>query len=273
MSAVEIQKLFQGLWDPYYRQNPQVPEVYRLLTEREQTESLYNDHIALRTFQLPKVGLEVLANPFTRLGFVEKESFHLTDKHVFAKYYSHPSGKWPRVFISELLMDSLTQEAQQMIEQLVAQIPEELITSQRLCFSGRPWDISYLDYQILLAESEYASWMAAHGFQMNHATVSVNSIKTFKNLEALDAFLREHHFVLNGASQGKEIQQAIDGEGRVILKQSSTIASRVTVPFSDGSFEVPGCYYEFIERFHGYDSFDPGNASKIMESTNAKRAN
>lgn len=271
MSSAEIENLFQKLWEPYYRQNPQVPEIYRLIQEREKSETLYNDHIALRTYQHPRVGLDVLAQSFTALGFVERESFHLTDKHVFAKYYTHPSGQWPRVFISELLLDSVSGAARELIDDLVQQVPQELIDKKQLVYSGRPWSVSHQDYLRLLEESDYASWMAAHGFQMNHATLSVNALQTFETLEELNEFLKSHGFTLNGQDEGREIQAATDVEGRVILKQASVIAREVPVEFSDGTFDVPACYYEFLQRFHGYDSFDPGSASKIMESTNVRR--
>ena len=42
-----------------------------------------------------------------------------------------------------------------------------------------------------LAESEYAAWVAAFGFRVNHFTVDVGALSTFPDLEALDAFLVE----------------------------------------------------------------------------------
>lgn len=268
MKNEAIEELFSNLWQPYYRQNSQVPVIYRLVAEREAKETLYNDHIALRTFQHPRVGLDVLAQAFTALGFEVKDEFELPDKHVFAKYFRHPSDQWPRVFISELKLGFLSSEAQTLIDELVEQVPQELIDADKLCYSGRLWKVAHVDYERLRAESEYASWMVAHGFQMNHATLSVNALESFDRLEDLNDFLKQHGFVLNGADKDQEIQVARDTEGRVILKQSSTLASRVHVNFMDGTFEVPGCYYEFLQRFQGYDSFDPGNATKIMESTN-----
>lgn len=266
----EIARLFEDLWEPYARQNPQVPLIHRLIAERERGTELYNDHMALRTFGHPRVGLAVLAKSFVRLGFEERGQFHLKAKNVFAKYYTHSSGQWPRVFISELIWETLSPQVQKLIEALLQQIPQGQIDDRGLCYRGRPWSLTHVDYERLRKESEYAAWMAAHGFQMNHATLSVNKLKTFKNLEELVDFLRTSGFKMNGESEEKVIQVAKDAQGRVVLKQASTIASRIPVTFSDGTFEIPGCYYEFLQRFHDYDSFDPGNASKIMESTDTK---
>jgi hypothetical protein len=270
MAKGSIELLFENLWGPYYKQNPQVPAIRRLIVEREGSDELFNDHIALRTYQDPRVGLEILAKVFLSLGFEEKESFELTEKHVFAKYYKHPSDRWPRVFISELHLDDLNEGAQQIIKKLINQIPKNLISDSSLCYSGRPWTLTHEDYNRLLHESEYASWMAAHGFQMNHATLSINALNTFQNLEEMTTFLQKKGFELNGQKEGNVHQIAKDTQGRVILKQASTKASVVPVTFEDGTFEVPGCYYEFIERLNGYDSFDTSNATKIMESTDVR---
>jgi len=270
MSEEQIASIFKKLWDPYYAQNPQVPIIYRLLTEREGSSLLYNDHIALRTFQHPRVGVEVLAKTFMAIGFEERDTIELPEKHVTAKFYTHPSGEWPRVFISELILASLSAEARTLVEGLIEQVPQALLDKNSLCFSGRPWGISHEDYERLLKESEYAAWLSAHGYQMNHATVSVNRMKTFDSLEEVRDFLKGHNFELNGQADGHEIQSAKDAEGRVILKQSSTLASQVTTEFNDGSYVTPACYYEFLQRFYDYDGFDPGNAAKIMESTDAK---
>ena len=264
-----LQQLFQSLWSSYERENFQVPKIHRLIADREGTEVLANDHIALRTFQHKSVGLQVLARVFLDLGFVEKDTYRLRDKHVFAKYYTHPSGKWPRVFISELELGALSKSSRKIIDGLIAQIPKKLLNSPGLVSCGRVWQLSHKDYRELLHESEYASWMAAHGFRMNHATLSVNAMKTFSNLESLVAFLQEKGFVMNGAKEGQVIQTARDATDHILLEQASTIATRIRVSFIDGDHEVPGCYYEFIQRFHDYDGFDSGNATKIMESTRA----
>ncbi|MCP5467817.1 MAG: DUF1338 domain-containing protein [Deltaproteobacteria bacterium] len=270
MNKISLHDLFDQLWEFYATQNPQVPEIHNLLSRREDLANLVNDHIALRTFADPRINLEILAKNFTRLGFEEQASYELAEKNVFAKYYVHPSGQWPKVFISELQLDSLSQKAQALIQELIGQIPEKVLQSHALCAMGRPWDLNYSTYQKLQQESEYAAWMSAHGFQMNHATLSVNDMTSFANLEALVSFLEENGFEMNGQDSNQEIQKAFDPHGDYLLKQASTLAAKVNVKFLDGERIIPGCYYEFIERFQGYEGFDPGNASKIMESTNMR---
>ncbi len=270
MAAREIQELFDRLWEPYAQQNPQVPAIHELISAREKPEDFINDHIALRTFRHPRIGLAVLAKDFLQLGFEAKGEFHIPAKKVYARYYKHPSGNWPRVFISELCIEELSQAVQLKIHELISQISEGQFQTPQLSCAGKLWESSFDDFEMLRQESEYAAWMAAHGFQMNHATVSVNALKSFSSIEELNLFLGDNGYELNGADRNEALQIAHDDSGDVILKQSSTLAGQVSVKFSDGEQSAPGCYYEFIQRFKGYDSFDPGNASKIFESTDVK---
>ena len=47
-----------------------------------------NDHVALRTFGVPTVGLEAMARVFIDLGFQERESYSFEVKKLRARYYA-----------------------------------------------------------------------------------------------------------------------------------------------------------------------------------------
>ncbi len=69
------QTLFDKLWQDYIdRLCPSAHQVHALL---EEGQPLINDHIALRTFGLSKVGLKVLARPFLALGLSAKRGLYL----------------------------------------------------------------------------------------------------------------------------------------------------------------------------------------------------
>lgn len=80
-------------------------------------------------------------------------------------------------------------------------------------------------------------------FRTNHFTVLVNTLKSIPSLEALSDLLKDNGFALN--SGGGEIKGSAD----VFLKQSSTLASEISVQFTDGTYMIPGCYYEFARRY------------------------
>ena len=59
----------------------------------------------------------------------------------------------------------------------------------------------------------------------------------------------------------------------MLLEQSSTMADKVVVSFTDGDAEIPSCFYEFARRYpmeNGklYTGFVAASADKIFESTN-----
>ena len=50
------------------------------------------------------------------------------------------------------------------------------------------------------------------------------------------------------------------------------MAKKISVAFSDGIYDIPGCYYEFAFRYNGFDGFITSSANHIFESTNEKKA-
>lgn len=263
------QPLLARLWDDYASMNPQAGAIHRLLAARG--EVVANDHIALRTFDDPRVGLSVLARPFVALGYTPAGSYEFPDKKLVARHFEHAAPDMPRVFISELRTGLCSESLRHTIKSLVDQMPAGLVDRWDLPVAGRPWKVSYAAYESLRTESEYAAWMAAFGFRVNHFTVLVNALKKFRTLQELNAFLKKNGFELNSA--GGEIK----GNPAEYLEQSSTLASKVLVNFEDGPRSIPGCYYEFARRYplpgaEGklFSGFIAASANKIFESTDKR---
>ena len=257
-------ELLAHLWDDYVASTPQAQRIHQLLAARG--ERVRNDHVALRSYGVPALGIAALARPFEAAGWRPRESYRFGDKHLRARYWQHPDPQLPKVFISELIVEELAAPAQALIAALVAQVPAGLGERADLPWSGRPWRLTQATYQQLLAHSEYAAWVAAFGFRVNHFTVDVSALTSFAGLPELNAFLQDAGFALN-ASGG-----VIKGSAAEHLEQSSTLADAVDVTFDDGVARLPSCYYEFAlrhrlptgELFHG---FVPASANKIFEST------
>ncbi|MEO6774666.1 MAG: DUF1338 domain-containing protein [Kofleriaceae bacterium] len=259
-----VAALFEALWADYVRMTPQAERIHRLLGARG--EEVQNDHVALRTFGVPGIDLAALARPFEAVGYQPRDAYRFADKKLDARYWQHPDASLPKIFISELRVGELTPATQRRIAALVAQLPPGFGTRADLPWAGRPWQCTAGDYHALLAESEYAAWMAAFGFRVNHFTVSVNALTTFASLAELDAFLVAEGFVLNTAGG------TIKGTPADRLEQSSTRADTIAVDLAGEVVQLPSCYYEFAKRyplptgelFHG---FVPASADKIFEST------
>jgi hypothetical protein len=234
-----IQTLLTALWQDYVATTPQAERIHALLAARG--ERVDNDHVALRTYGIPGIGIDALARPFEALGWEPRDRYRFDDKKLVARYWQHPDPSLPKVFISELCVAELSAGAQEIIDRLVVQLPAGFGMRSDLPWAGRPWQVRKADYDALLAESEYAAWVAAFGFRVNHFTVAVSSLTTFSDLQSLDAFLVEHGFTLNEAGG------TIKGTPAVRLEQSSTRADTVAVEFR--SVRGSSCYYEFARRY------------------------
>ncbi|WOI52324.1 DUF1338 domain-containing protein [Parvularcula sp. LCG005] len=261
----ELDNLFDRLWRQYTTLNPEAARIHALFEERGET--VQNDHVAFRTFADDRVGIEVLAKPFLELGYKPADTYRFEEKKLFARYYAHEDPKYPKVFISELLLQELSSELQSTVRGLIDQVTDKDLENPELLTSGRLWNVDSATYERLHAESEYAGWMSAFGFCANHFTVYVNDLNSFDNIEDLAVFLMEHGFRMNQSGG------LIKGSPDVFLEQCSTMATHIEVPFTDGSQTIPSCYYEFAKRYTMpaggvYQGFVASSADKIFESTN-----
>jgi hypothetical protein len=260
-----MQNFLKSLWESYCKLNPAAKKIHNLFLACG--EEIVNDHIALRTFKHPKLGIESLAQHFRKYGYLEKGEYVFEDKKLYAKHFESPDLKSPKIFISELELDKMPREVEGIINTFINKIPEDVINEESFVYSGRHWDLSHSDYLSLYEKSEYAAWVSAHGFQVNHFTISLNHLHIFQTIESINKFIKENGFFLN--SSGGEIK----GSPGEYLEQSSTVAEKVPVIFKDGTFVIPGCFYEFAKRYplscgNLYTGFVTASADKIFESTN-----
>jgi hypothetical protein len=264
MTEKTLSTLLDKMWRDYVSINPLAQRIYDILDSRG--EKVVNDHIALRTFNHPRVNIDVLAKPFLELGYVFKGDYQFTEKKLYAKHFEHQDPAQPKIFISELKLEEFSTELRKMVDELVAQIPPGLEHSFDFTSAGRPWQVTTQLYYDLLKESDYAAWVAAFGYRPNHFTVFINDLKNFSDIRSLNEFLKQQGFKLN--TSGGEIK----GGPEVLLEQSSTLANSIEVTFDDGKMTIPACYYEFAKRYPKadgklYQGFVAASADKIFEST------
>jgi hypothetical protein len=266
---VTPEAVLDALWRDYVAMTPQAERIQHLLAERG--ERVQNDHVALRTYGLPGIGIDALARPFEALGWrLQPDRYRFDDKKLVARYLRHGDPALPKVFISELRVAELSPGANQIIDRLVRQLPPGFGARSDLPWAGRPWRVRRAEYESLLLESEYAAWVAAFGFRVNHFTVFVNALTTFPDLESLDAFLVDLGFTLNRSGG------VIKGTPAQCLEQSATMADSIAVDFDGETARVPSCYYEFARRYplpsgELFQGFVPASADKIFESTDVNR--
>lgn len=264
------QEIFDRLWCDYSHDIKAAHEIHQLFTSAG--EDVTNDHIALRTFDDPRVDLDVLAQPFIANGYQEMGQYEFKVKKLHAKHYEHKDNPdAPKVFISHLLLSEFSEWAQDFVTRLIDQIPQDILqNSEKLLFAKTPWlPIQYEHYQKLLTESQYAAWLYAYGYRANHFTINVNHLKKYNSIQKVNDFITSHGFELNVAGG------AIKGTPAELLEQSSIRAGSQPVEFTEGVFDIPSCYYEFAKRYldqqgHVYQGFIAASADKIFESTDTQ---
>lgn len=267
MTNNNLNNFFMKMWDDYCKINPHAKAVASVLEAAG--EPIVNDHIALRTFSLPEVNKDQLSTVFLNYGYQLAGDYKFEAKKLTAKHFEHSDESLPKVFISQIEIDQLPLNSQDIIKKAIATVEKFNFNNEETLFSGRLWQASYAEFESLQSVSEYAAWVFAHGYRPNHFTIDVNKLKNLNDIYKLNAFLKKNNFRLNNS--GGEVK----GTPNELLEQSSTMASEIKVKFSDGSYLIPGCYYEFAKRYPKsdgklYTGFIAASADKIFESTNQK---
>lgn len=266
---MDYQTIFKNLWDDYRTINPSVDKIHKLLEDKGET--IINDHVAFRTYDIPGINVDSLAVPFIDAGYIEKGTYTFEEKHLNAKHFEHKTDQLaPKVFISELRTQDFSPLVQETARWVASKVKRHNLTGLELLFAKRCWDpINYTSYEALRSESEYAAWMYVYGFRANHFTIYINHLNSISSIEQMNDFLKDSGFPMN--LSGGEIK----GSKEVFLKQSSILADEVLTEFDEGKYEIPCCYYEFAERFTDqsgnlFNGFIAKSADKIFESTDKK---
>ena len=264
---MELKILLERLWEIYSEQNPSAAGIHNLFTE--EGEIVENDHIAFRTFDDKRIGIEVLARPFLYLGYLPNGEYHFEEKKLHAVHFENTKAEnAPLVFISELKLKECSHFLQSTVLELIDKLSYDDLISEEIILKGNSWGKpSYEIYEHLRIESEYAAWLYVFGFRPNHFTVSVNSLKKYNSVQKVNELLKQKGYKLNNS--GGEIK----GTPEMLLEQSSILSDIVEVGFEEGIFSIPACYYEFAKRYPGkdgnlYKGFHEKSADKIFESTN-----
>ena len=295
-----LDAVLTGLMRRYSERVPDVQNIVRAMIDAQIIQSpdeIENDHIAFRTMGVPNLGLASFEKIFTHYGYEKRDEFNFIEKKLTAFWYSPPAGEnqnLPRIFVSELRVDELSEEARRIIRTYTDTITSDPVDALDLDDAGavdrflhQPlWRTPTLaDYQTLLAESEYAAWVIYNRYYLNHFTISVHNLKPgYNTIDAFVAFLADRGFRLNSA--GGTIKVSPDGG----LRQASTVAQMIDAEFAGGDvFRIAGSYVEFAERRvlpefqhvpadqvgrqHRREGFETGNADKIFESTFTTQTN
>lgn len=286
-----LDKILNGLFVPYAERVPDVKIITAAMKRIgiiSKQQDITNDHIAFRTLGVPNLGIDSFEKIFLHHGYTKQDHYFFAKKKLNAYWYKPPHDRYPRIFISELNVESLSKTSQEIIWTYTQGIQKDPISEVDL---NRPeevvdflhkglWKLPSLgDYNTLLKETEYGAWVIYNRYYLNHYTISIHELPSpYNDLEFFNSFIKSIGVVLNDA--GGEIKISRD----TLLRQSSTVAQTVSATFAQGeTSEIAGSYVEFAERLplpqfihmpkekltnlHRREGFETGNADKIFEST------
>jgi hypothetical protein len=260
-------ELFDILWDRY-RERVSYVQAYEKVI-RASGATFVNDHIAFRTFatQRPLAGIAMISRVFEALGYRAAGSYHFEDKQLSAIHFQHSNQQFPKLFISELRLPELPQEARNIIERTVrnhrpavsvdvlaalanldkdSQPAAELMPRIVSEFHDLPWMLpGREDVEKLNKFSQYAAWVLVHGYNVNHFTSLINShgVPALDDIEKTIAALEK---------AGVPMKREIEGERGSKLRQTATEAVTIDVAVHDRG--VPAmmpwtyAYFELAQR-------------------------
>ena len=290
-SSTIMTQILDALFKVYESRVPDVRKITQAMTDKGMVDSqmdIVNDHIAFRTMGVDNLGIASFEKIFLIHGYKRMDYYHFETKKLDAYWYSPPTDDLPRVFISELKVELLTESTQNIISKYTDTVTTDPVDHLDLndveavasFFQTPLWALSTKqDYERLLNESEYAAWVIYNRYYLNHYTISVHDLpQPYNRLESFNTFLKSIGIELNDS--GGEIKTSKDG----LLRQSSSVANQVEAQFSDGEIKsIAGSYVEFAERSvlpkfsdtepikikrkHRREGFEASNADKIFEST------
>lgn len=243
------------------------------------------DHGALRTVCGPTGSLPSGDAAFARLleplGFVRTGVYPLERLRMTGRVFTHADApeQIAQFFVSELHVDAfspafqaaaasimatcvdpLTPWASTCLERLRRDCSISFADAVRLlptllrCFGRQHDEPTLVDYTTVLRESAEMAWIATEGNVFNHATDRVTDIRAVE---------REQR------SLGRSIKPRIEvsGSGRVLQTafKAATVTRRFRTPEGYVQREVPGSFYEFIQR----GTLDGGCLDLAFDSMNA----
>ena len=286
-----LEAILEALFIPYRNSVPDVLKVTNgMIAEGiiSEEHEIINDHIAFRTLGVPNLGITSFEKIFLHYGYEKKDYYFFEGKKLDGYWYAPPADHLPRIFMSELRVQDLSEQTQQIIHKYTKHITSDPVDALDLdateavgsFFHKALWKLPTLpDYLALAAESEYAAWVIYNRYYLNHYTISVHDLPdNYNTVEKFNVFLESLDIKLNTA--GGKIKVSPDG----LLKQSSTVAKTFDATFANGEvYTISGSYVEFAERLplpefaakgltnftrqQRRDGFESANADKIFEST------
>lgn len=112
-------KILDALFATYAEMLPDVKKITHAMIDKGMVKNqneIINDHVAFRTMGVKNLGIASFEKIFLAHGYEKRDFFHFNLKKLDAYWYAPPTPDLPRIFISELKVDLLSEKVQKIIK-------------------------------------------------------------------------------------------------------------------------------------------------------------
>src|SRR5690349_13146782 len=123
-----LSTILEGLMHRYMERVPDVQGVISAMIREgliASANDIENDHIAFRTMGVPNLGIQSLEKIFLHYGYDKRDAYFFPEKKLNAFWYAPPVPQFPRIFISELRVNDLSKESQDIIRNYTNEVTSD----------------------------------------------------------------------------------------------------------------------------------------------------
>ena len=199
------------------------------------------DHLSFRSFDK-----NIIVNNLSNYGYQPQNDYYKFTRHnAEAIWLKNDKSIIPRIFISEY--NGIYQDNALLNSNLdIDKISYHINNQNQL--------LSYHLYQDIYQLNQYLAWTLIYRhYVVNHFAIEIENIEQLYNTLQQDTMIS-----LSGNLQVSEDSN---------LLQFSTKAENNLVKFTEGFFDIPTNFLEFVERKDNREGFSEKNADIIFDST------
>src|SRR5690606_9687136 len=126
LSTLEV--VLESLMKRYSERVPDVKKISRAMISEgiiAHENEIENDHVAFRTMGVEHLGIRSFEKIFLSLGYRKMDYFYFEGKKLDAYWFAPPQPHFPRIFVSELRVNDLSESAQNIIRSYTDEVQSD----------------------------------------------------------------------------------------------------------------------------------------------------
>lgn len=212
-------------------------KLFQLLEKHN--KRVFHDHLAFRTVSYERCNTLYLSRELEALGFYPAESYQCSPRHLTLTSFHHPGHDYPGILISELDLQGLNEQTQNMIMDLIYK------SDQQSILGTRPWPLpSIASYQHFMKENPFLAWFSLFGLASSYWSVDINQLDRQNDMSKLIKLIVEEGYPLDN-NDG-----LVKGSPERLMEQIITLQDQVEFTFADGQqLKTASGNYRFSLRY------------------------